>query len=1749
MKLVLERVYIDDACAAYGPYSSQLEYPHPRLDSADEANPVATCCFVGQVVDSCYFDYGYASYSCPYECTADDILTDAKKDFINARLDWVEGYFKELFQSRPLVEPIDLDVEKESTRRIGGVDGLNVTIDSDVHLYIVVTANPSGLQPGVAGYAFPLQHQYATLASVENLGGTDMEGNGRGAQRLIVGQFNWCPDTINEDDIDSNFQKGSSNRLVVHELLHLLNAVKTSSSYHANAWGGQMCPDQIYYDSTEEWSGVRTRKVITPTALALAQEQFGCDTLPGIPLENQVIGYGSHWETRCFGPEVLAYGENMGESYISDVTLGFIEDMGFYVANYSAAGRFGNADTIDTEIQNSSFLLSDTTGADDIASHTTNASDFSPGFLRWGRLQGCDFCFGSPKNWPEEYLCTSDSTAGCTPDNKMSARCSLNEWGGSTDNPQAPSPLLYEPDSSNSWTAKDASDYDWGGYTGNIPEMYNYLDDTTPSDGITGGYSDAADFAPVFVGYWNCLDEQPPSDLSNLFAAPEGVSVVDVTDLNATELQISAEEDEENADKIGFDDLFSAAGDELGQIGGQSYGSTARCFESSLVPLVQIYSIDLTFTKNGLCYVANCYSKEYLQVGVRATTGDLLLYWYGCPTEGGILYIPGFTGSIQCPVATDFCFNEDVSGLLYSEIDLTLEWILWGCAAGVITIGFIVIFACWKKIDHKVHFCCGINQDQKNWAQIMEKRHGKHSCAAYVLTAFGVLWLLPGLTILGFAIYTLIPDTELLWDTQSRQVPIMFVLSLVMIIISSMGIDGSWKPRPSITLVCYFYIVLLLSLFTLLVIVMPFVLVNVLEQVASAHWESTKNSFPDSWQNYNSSTALAEVKNLLISNVGLVVAGIVFVVVSEVQGVICAFLNLTTHVVVRNFEMIMNLIFLGLGITALCVSVPTHRLLSQQIFLTSLICSIILLCTGSFGVFAACQRKDACFRFYGWFGVLNCVALCTGGFLLLAYGGAFSQTSYETNATFCSETYNPSNGQPYYCVCPVGDISCPIVSCVDTQVQGNCNAELAEVRASYNDTTIENGQCFAPATDLSTHYFYCDYTTNFVSDFEMNGCVSEFILSLNQTALGEIATQYTTTESMDMETLLAWVETDVTLVGCLLLVVCVVQIVLIGTNRCIIQWNVANEWPHGKDPFYKMLHVAAHRTDMRSKMMALRAFNAAGRGKLGYKGIKVAPASIDKSKRFEVSLKLEQEAFGDGVWGLGMSFAESVVGARRKVVVQGFRVGEDDDGNPVRSPGLVAGLKIGDVIVMVDHIDLVAGLKEFSKEVNEDQFKEEVELTIERILVKGKRAKTKPKAKFGVYPEVTRITLQRKPGQSLGINISEIFGSGNEGYGLDKAYLMVNKVVPGSPAELAGLRVNDTILACDGEMVFSIDALLGNARGKNRLELITNRMMECQPGGSFRQSNVIDLDIELDSNGMGGVGLGARIIEVTSGLGADSSMTFLMLNSLIDYKDGRVGPAQSAGMKQYDLLLMVNGKEANTLKEFVSFIGQTTTPKLTVRRIAFEFGSQSLFSSKEAKGLVEVELSVTRDPSHGLGVSLNEAYRNGEHDPFIVVTAVRPETAAHSAGVHDQDLIMDIDGSGIYSIDDVRCAIEGKSEFKMTVQRFAGHATNSSGINSSNFWDIADNLFDKIDSAAGGTSDGNLSVADMQSYFRNRSGVAKRYIDEIDGYSNSTNGSPDGMISRDEWYGYFDFLAEADTGVAETSPEAYGALRDLSTDQ
>jgi len=46
------------------------------------------------------------------------------------------------------------------------------------------------------------------------------------------------------------------------------------------------------------------------------------------------IGRNSHWETRIMRDDAMSYG---GKANISPITLAAMEDLGWYLANYSAA--------------------------------------------------------------------------------------------------------------------------------------------------------------------------------------------------------------------------------------------------------------------------------------------------------------------------------------------------------------------------------------------------------------------------------------------------------------------------------------------------------------------------------------------------------------------------------------------------------------------------------------------------------------------------------------------------------------------------------------------------------------------------------------------------------------------------------------------------------------------------------------------------------------------------------------------------------------------------------------------------------------------------------------------------------------------------------------------------------------------------------------------------------------------------------------------------------------------------------------------------------------------------------------------------------------------------------------------------------------------------------------------------------------------------------------------------------------------
>lgn len=79
--------------------------------------------------------------------------------------------------------------------------------------------------------------------------------------------------------------------------------------------------------------GKPTTVVSTPRVRGEVRRAFGCDVAVGMPLEDVPGGAGIHWESRVAGPEVMSYGTSTGATYVSAVTLAFLEDTNHFVVS------------------------------------------------------------------------------------------------------------------------------------------------------------------------------------------------------------------------------------------------------------------------------------------------------------------------------------------------------------------------------------------------------------------------------------------------------------------------------------------------------------------------------------------------------------------------------------------------------------------------------------------------------------------------------------------------------------------------------------------------------------------------------------------------------------------------------------------------------------------------------------------------------------------------------------------------------------------------------------------------------------------------------------------------------------------------------------------------------------------------------------------------------------------------------------------------------------------------------------------------------------------------------------------------------------------------------------------------------------------------------------------------------------------------------------------------------------------------
>ena len=193
----------------------------------------------------------------------------------------------------------------------------------------------------------------------------------------------------------------------------------------------------------------------------------------------------------------------------------------------------------------------------------------------------------------------------------------------------------------------------------------------------------------------------------------------------------------------------------------------------------------------------------------------------------------------------------------------------------------------------------------------------------------------------------------------------------------------------------------------------------------------------------------------------------------------------------------------------------------------------------------------------------------------------------------------------------------------------------------------------------------------------------------------------------------------------------------------------------------------------------------------------------------------------------------------------------------------------------------------------------------------------------------------------LGVLIQDVDRNLAETFGMDQPHgALVSRVMAGSPADKAGLKVGDVIVEFNGRRLLNssqLPPLVGTSRvdekaslkvlrnGKERdMSIVVGRLDEGeqQAGGKSPEPAAPD---EIEQLGLSVIDIDSKVREE---LGLDESGGALV---------GGVspGPAQEAGMRRGDIVLMFDGvdvKDAAHLRELIERAGDKRTVAVLIKR-------------------------------------------------------------------------------------------------------------------------------------------------------------------------------------------------------------------------
>ena len=134
-----------------------------------------------------------------------------------------------------------------------------------------------------------------------------------------------------------NFSKKGIEEYLTNILIHEMTHILGFSSYYFEFFNFNLTQIDKY--------GIKRFYLISSNVIKVAKKYFNCSDIDGVELENDGGGgtVGSHWEARILLGEYMCGTTREEEEVISEFTLAYLEDTGYYKANYYTGGlmRFG----------------------------------------------------------------------------------------------------------------------------------------------------------------------------------------------------------------------------------------------------------------------------------------------------------------------------------------------------------------------------------------------------------------------------------------------------------------------------------------------------------------------------------------------------------------------------------------------------------------------------------------------------------------------------------------------------------------------------------------------------------------------------------------------------------------------------------------------------------------------------------------------------------------------------------------------------------------------------------------------------------------------------------------------------------------------------------------------------------------------------------------------------------------------------------------------------------------------------------------------------------------------------------------------------------------------------------------------------------------------------------------------------------------------------------------------------------------